>query len=103
MATRIQQIVRDLEHALESLRRYADKEAVAPEQGGFFRTFNGSFVYVTEMDDDGDGRCVVLRGGHGVSSARGEKPGESYLVCDDGYYRCNEPSVLAGMGLMEKL
>lgn len=76
---------------------------VAPEAGTFFWTGNRSLVLVLAIDSDGDGRALVVEGGHGDSCARGDYPGSCYLVNASGHFRSDSPiSSLFGMDLQEK-
>lgn len=87
MSKRISKLARHLRNLATRLEKTGHSEAVAPEEGKLFRTFNGSVVYVLEIDpENGEGRCVVLRGGHNASPARGEVPGENYVVDSQGWY-----------------
>jgi len=100
--SKMQDAVRNLRRALKILEPFQDKEAVPPKKGRHFRTFNGSVVYVVRMDSDGEGSVVVLKGGH-KSSARGEKPGEEYMIDAEGYYRSDTPGAEMAMSLLEML
>jgi hypothetical protein len=101
--SKLQQTINHLKATLEAIQPHADKEAIPPVEGRFFRTFNGSIVYCFRVDDDGDGVVVVLQGGHGLSDAMGEEPGERYFVDAEGYYKEPEPSVRTVMSLCEEL
>jgi hypothetical protein len=87
-------------------RKAADSASlphVAPEAGAFFWTGNRSLVLVLAIDSDGDGRVLVVEGGHGDSCARGDHPGSCYLVNASGHFRSDSPiSSLFGMDLQEK-
>jgi hypothetical protein len=100
---KIGEAVRNLRRALEALEPYEYKEAVPPKKHRHFKTFNGSVVYIVKTDSDGDAYAVVLRGGHKCSSARGEKPGEQYVVDDEGYYKTSSPGAEMSMSLLEEI
>lgn len=72
--------------------------------GAFFRTGNRSLVLVFAIGSDGDGRVLVVSGGHGDDeSIRGAYPGSWYLVKASGHFRSNSPmATLLGMDLQEK-
>jgi hypothetical protein len=53
---------------------------------GFFRTYNGSLVFVFPSRTQGLWRAAVCRGGHQINSQLGQKPGERYPLCADGRY-----------------
>lgn len=100
---RIREAIDNLREALETLEPYQDANCAAPEEGCLFKTLNGSLVYVVNIDNDGDGHCVVLQGGHGRAGLAGEQAGESYWVDAHGFFRCIEPGVASVMSLARKL
>jgi len=53
---------------------------------GFFRTYNGSLVFVFPSRTQGLWRAAVCRGGHQISAQLGQKPGERYPLCAEGRY-----------------
>ena len=46
---------------------------------------------------------MVLKGGHGVDRAKGEEPGESYYVDEDGYFKSTEPGRVTVMSLRQMI
>jgi hypothetical protein len=92
-----------LSKTLEVLKEHKDFKPVAPMRGCFYKTLNGSYVYCFKLDSDGDGRMVVLKGGHDVSTKSGEEPGETYYVDEEGYYKSEEVGAWTLMSLAEKL
>jgi hypothetical protein len=101
--SRISDAIEAMQDAIEALKPYEDLEAVPPVPGKLFWTFNGSVVYLTKIDSDGDGIAVVLKGGHGVDRAKGEEPGESYYVDEDGYFKSTEPGRVTLMSLRQMI
>ena len=100
---KISDAIEAMQESLEALRPYAEQEAVPPVADKLFWTFNGSVVYVTRLDSDVDGIAVVLKGGHGVDRAKGEEPGESYYVDEEGYFKSTEPGRVTLMSLREMI
>lgn len=54
-------------HAVQTLacmKRHAGHVPLKPEEGVFYRAFNGSLAYVYKLDDDdGEALACILKGG----------------------------------------
>lgn len=92
------QVVAELSKTLDVMRAYENHVPPVPEPGVFYSTFNDSIVFVTGIDDDGEARAVILRGGCG-----NEVPGDSYWLSPEGYHRDDDPGLHLVLGLREKL
>lgn len=53
---------------------------------GFFRTLNGSLVFVTRYRSRRSLRAVVCSGGHAIEKVDGSKPSEHYELTSDGQF-----------------
>jgi hypothetical protein len=79
-------------------------KSVAPKAARFYRTFNASIVYVCQVDEAGEGCCIVLTGGHLTTGGYlGQFPGEQYYVDSTGLYQVDEISPALQMSLKEEL
>lgn len=96
-------IIDRLRSIRDALAPFRELIPVKPVVGSFYLTLNDSLVYVFGTDDDGDARALVLRGGHGVSSSSGEKPGERYFLDGQGYFRTNSPEIELVMSLKQQI
>jgi len=90
-----------LKMVVATLEQFKDTEAVVPEDGCLYQTFNDSLVYVFK-DSDGNIYGVVLKGGHGINHSRGTNAGETYSLDEDGYCERYEGEELV-MSLARKL
>lgn len=90
--------ITDLEQTLEIMKKYEDHVPPAPEAGNFYTTFNDSIVYVCRIDDDGEARAVIIKGGYNR-----EECGDTYWLSEKGYHRDDEAGPQLVMGLREKI
>ncbi|PJB44266.1 MAG: hypothetical protein CO108_08950 [Deltaproteobacteria bacterium CG_4_9_14_3_um_filter_63_12] len=76
---------------LEWQRRTLDQKTTAspvpPELGEFYRTYDGSLVFVyLQPEPDKGGRAIVIGGGHQVQGLLGALVGENYQLRSDGTF-----------------
>lgn len=99
----IKDMVEKVQNTLNLLKQFEDKTVVLPKANTFFETLNGSIVFCYLVDSDDEGKCIVLKGGHGNTSASGEKPGETYWTDDKGFYKSSNPADTFVMALSKEL
>lgn len=90
--------VKELEQTLKIMKKYEDHIPPVPEAGCFYATFNGSVVYVCKIDDDGEGRALIIKGGYS-----NEECGDTYWLSEKGYHRDDDAGPQLVMALREKL
>lgn len=106
---RLQKLVKRLRRMAGQIETFGNRMPLVPQEGKMYRTFNGSVVFVLAIDIDGEGKCVVLRGGHGMSPTKGESVGDTYMVTPSGWYSfgdLDEGHIIAPelvMSLMEEI
>ena len=89
-----------LEKTLAALKQHEHHKSPSPEVGAFYRTLDGSIVYVYAVDKDGDADAVVLR--RGSTGQDRYDLGSTYALGQDGTVR--HPDVLdAVMALLTRL
>lgn len=92
--------IRILEKSLAVLKQNEGHKPPTPETEAFYRTLDGSIVYVFAVDKDGDADAIVLRAG--TTGQDGYDPGSTFALGVDGTVR--HPDVLdAVMALSNKL
>ncbi len=92
----IRSSIKRLSEVLQILQQY-ENHTPPPVEIGFYRTFNNSIVYISEIDHDHDGRAVILSGG-----IDNHTPGDSYWIVD-GYHRETDIGSHLVLGVAEKL
>ena len=92
-----------LANTLQTMEQYRDHKPIKPITRRFYRTFNGSIIYVLETEEedgewDDEKQAIVLTGG-----TEDIQLGSTYGLSDEGYHSLIEPGPHLVMGIAEKL
>ena len=101
-AMTLDKAINTLAATLQTMEQYRDHKPIKPMSRRFYRTFNGSIIYVLETEEDGEWddekQAVVLTGG-----TEDIQLGSTYGLSDEGYHSIMEPGPHLVMGIAEKL
>jgi hypothetical protein len=82
----MQRTVDAMDMVVNTLKQNESYVPPVPKVGRFYKTLNSSFVYVFNVDEDGDAEAVILRGGISELNAFCAT-GSCYNLTSDGYHR----------------